>query len=284
MKKAFLTISLLSALFSFGQKGFNKLNFTRGQKLEVVTNMNVSTVSLMGPASGTIILADIYTVNEATANTTTLVKEPKQIKINFTVASQQINLDTDNPKDLNGMLGQPVKDAMAHKPVFTIDATGRIIAVEKDESKKPNESGAGGMMGMMLPGMNLASAAPQEGNPSLFQALPNREISIGDTWTDSLQADGNQNVTVYKVKDINEKEIVLDAKSEGTTISAREAMGMKVDLNAAFRSASSIVIDKATGIVKQITGTTTTETTMNMGGREVTSTAKTTTVTNVRTL
>jgi hypothetical protein len=284
MKKLFLAFSLISAVATFGQKVTNKLSFTKGQKLSVVTNMNVSAESMMGPSSGTITMADTYTVNDATANAFTLVKVPKQVKMNFTLGSQQLKVDSDNPQDLNGMLGQPVKDIMNQKPEFTIDATGKIVAVKKDEKKKTDAAANAGMMGMMLPGMDMASALPEEGNPSIFQVLPNREVGIGDTWTDSLNVEGNKNVTVYTVKNITDKDVTLDFKGEGTTLTSREAMGMKVDVNANSRSTGSIVLDKATGIIRQKTTTNTTETTMNLGGREMTSTIKTTAVTNVTSL
>lgn len=283
MKNVFLSLSVLVSFVSFGQKGINKLSFTKGQSLEVVTNMNISAESMMGPTSGTITMSDTYSVNDAATNAFTLTKVPKQIKMDFTIGSQQIKIDSDKPDEMNPMLAQPIKDIMSQKPEFTIDANGKIIAVKKDETKK-EESQATGMMGMMLPGMDFAGAVPKAGNPSFFQVLPAREVSVGDTWTDSLSEEGNKNVIVYKVKDINEKEIVLDFTGNGTTVTAKEAMGMKVNVNATTRATGNVVIDKASGIIKQKTSTNTTETAMNLGGQNVNSTVKTTLVTNVRPL
>lgn len=281
MKKLFFVIPVLCAATCFGQTASSKLNLSKGQKLETVTNMTISAESMMGPSSGTITIADTYTVNDATGNAFILVKVPKQVKLNFTMGSQEMKIDSDNPKDLDGMLGQPVKEIMAQKPEFTIDENGKIIAVKKEPGKNAaNENGAG-MMAMMLPGMDLASAVPQEGQPSFFQVLPNKEVKVGDSWTDSIQAESNVQVTTYAVKEINDKEIVVDYKGRGKTANSKEAMGMKVDVNAENRSTGTIVLDKATGIVKQKTSTNTTETMMNLGGREMTSTIKTTAVTNV---
>ncbi len=284
MKKIIVALSLITTTVGFGQKASNHLTFTKGQKLEVVTNMNISAESMMGPSSGTITVADTYTVNEAAANGFSLTKVPKQVKMNFTIGSQEIKVDSDSPQDMNSMFGQPVKEIMSQKPEFTIDANGMVTAVKGDEKKKGDETPAAGMMGMMLPGMDFAAAAPKVGNPSFFQVLPNREVGPGDTWTDSLNEEGNKNVTVYRVKDISDKEIVLDFTGDGSTITAKEAMGMNINVNATNRSTGSILLDKATGIVKQKTSTNTTQTTMNLGGREVTSTVKTTMVTNVRAL
>lgn len=281
MKKLIVVFTLFSALFAQAQKAGNKLTFTKGQTLEVVSNMNVFAESMMGPSSGTVTITDTYTINDASADAFTLVKAPKQIKLDFAFGSQKIKIDTDNPEDMKGMFAQPMKEVMNQKPEFTIDAAGKIIAVKQAEKKKSEEPGAAGMMGMMLPGMDLAGSLPQVGNPSFFQVLPNREVGIGDTWTDSLNLDGNRNVTVYKVKEITDKDIVLDFTGEGQTKTRREAMGMSVDVNATHRTSGSIVIDKATGIMKQKTATNHTETAMNLGGNEMTSNVKTTVVTNV---
>lgn len=282
MKKTFIGFSLLASLACFAQKANNNLTFIKGQTLDVVTNMTISAESMMGPTSGTITTADAYSVADASANAYTLVKVPKQIKMDFTIGSQKIKLDSDKPDEMNPMLAQPVKDIMSRKPEFTIDAVGKIVAVKKDETKK-EEDQAPSMMGIMMPGMDFAAAVPKEGNPSFFQILPAHEVGIGETWTDSVNEEGNKNITVYKVKDITDKEIVLDFTGDGTTVTTREAMGTKVGINATTRAAGNILIDKATGIIKQKTSTNTTETKMNLGGQEVASTVKTTLITNVTT-
>lgn len=281
MKKTLLAFALFTAVGSFAQKATNKLTFAKGQKLEVVTNTNIQAESMMGPASGTVIISDVYAVNEVADNAVSLVKLPKQMKIAFRSGAQEMKLDSDNPKDLSGPLGEPVKEIMSQKPEFTIDAAGKVIAVKKDSKKKEDSPEAAGMMTMLMPGMNVSDAMPKEGRPSLFQVLPNREVSIGDTWTDSVNAEGNKSITVYKVKNITDKEIILDFDGTGSSVSSQSVMGQTIDLNATTKGAGSVILDKATGILKQKTITSTTETAMNFAGREMTSTAKATSVMNV---
>jgi hypothetical protein len=284
MKTFSLCLMLLAAPAAFSQKAANKLSFTKGQTLEVVTNMNISAESMMGPISGTVTSADSYSVNDASPASFTLVKVPKQIKMDISYGSQQMKLDSDNPDAMSPMLAGPVKDIMSRKPEFTIDATGKILSVKKDDAKKSDEEDASGMMGMMLPGMDFGSALPKAGSPSFFQVLPGREVAVGDTWTDSLADGDNKNVIAYKVKDITDNEIVLEFAGNGTTVTTREAMGTKIAVNATTKATGSIIIDKTTGIIKQKRSTNTTETAMNLGGQDVNSTVKTTLVTNVKSL
>jgi hypothetical protein len=235
---------------------------------------------MMGPASGTITAVDTYVVNDVTPAGATLVKTPKGIRIALTSGSQEIKLDTDNPKDLNGPLGGPIKEIMNQKPEFTVDAAGKVIAVKK-ETKMDEPSPEAGMMAMMMPGMSLAASVPQAGNPSVFQILPNREISVGDTWTDTASREGSKNITVYTVKDITDIEILLDFADTGTTSAKQSVMGQTIDVNGTTKGSGTVTIDKRTGILKQKTVTNTAETALNFAGREMASTAKTTTVMNV---
>jgi hypothetical protein len=156
-----------------------------------------------------------------------------------------------------------------------------VIAIKSDNNQKKDESPEAGMMGMMLPGMDMAAAVPQVGAASVFQVLPAREVGVGDTWTDSISADGNKSVTVYKVKEINDKEVILDFEGTGTTRNTQSLMGQSIEVNASTKGTGTVVVDKTTGIVKRKLTTNNTETAMNLGGQEITSTVKSTSVMNV---
>ncbi len=281
MKKILIATTLFAGIACSAQTANNKLSFVKGQKVEVVTNTNITAQSVMGPASGTVTVSDVYLVNDVAAGGITLTKMPKQMKIAINSGSQEIKMDSDNPKDLSGPLGQPIKEIMALKPEFTIDAYGKVIAVKDDGKKKKDDSPEAGMLAMMMPGMNPSAALPQAGSPSLFQVLPNREVNVGDTWTDSVKLDGSKSLTVYKVKAISDKEVVLDFDVTGSTVNSQSVMGQSIDVNATTTGTGIIILDKATGLIKQKQSTNTTETAMNFAGRDMTSTAKTTSVMNV---
>lgn len=283
MQKLVLIFFSALSLSAAAQKTSGKITLTKGQKLEVVTNLNITGQSMMGPSSGTVTFADTYTVQDVASNGYTLVRTPKNIKMNFSVGSQEFKLDSDNPQDLEGALGQPIKEIMELKPEFTIDANGKIVAVKENGKKKEEDAGSG-MMAMMLPGLNAAAGVPKVGNPSVFYVLPEGEIGVGESWKDSVNSDGNSYQSVYKIKGITDKEIVVDFETEGTTETSQETMGMKVDVNAASKVAGTVSIDKASGLIKQKTATNNTETTMNLAGREMTTTNKITSVMNVTVL
>ncbi|NTS41500.1 hypothetical protein HRG84_11350 [Flavisolibacter sp. BT320] len=282
MRKLSLVFLSTISLCAAAQKTASKLTLSKGQMLEVVTNLTVTAQSMMGPSSGTITIADTYTVNDATAGKYTLVKTPKHIKMDFSVGGQAIKLDSDNPNDLTGPMGQPVKEIMSQKHEFTIDAAGTVVAVKGGEAAK-EASAESNMMAMLLPGLD-GSGLPKVGTPSVFQVLPSYEVGTGDTWRDSVNTNDNKYKSVYKVKSITDQEVLVDFETEGTTVTSQETMGMKIGVNAASKVTGNVVIDKATGIIKQKTTTNNTESTMNLSGNEMTTSNKITSVMQVNRL
>lgn len=280
MKKIFLPFFLVAAIGASAQKVSNKINFQKGQTLEVVTNMNMTTQSMMGEMPANIIITDQYAVGEVAADQIQLTKTPKRMKLSMSMMGQDMNIDSDNPKDLEGQFGGPIKELMKQKQEFTVDATGLVTAVKADEKKKKTSEQAG-MMGMMMPGLSNGAIATA-GQPSIFKILPSREVAKGDTWTDSVTTEGNKSITVYTVKDITETEILLDYNGTAKTKTTQSAMGMSADVAADITSSGAITLDKATGLMKQKTLTSTTETNMNMNGNQMSSTTKTTAVTTVK--
>jgi hypothetical protein len=282
MKKIILPLFLVIAVGATAQKVSSKLSFQSGQKLEVTTNMDMTTSSMLGESKGNVVNVEEYTVANASPSASTLQKAAKKIKLNFSLMGKDYTLDSDNKQDLEGQFGAPIKQILQQKFEFTVDANGKITNVKSD-GKKADEGA--GMLGMMMPGMNASAAVPVAGNPSAFKFLPDgREIGKGDTWIDSVSTADNQSKTTYTVKDITDAEILLDFVEEGKVKAKQAAMGMNLDVTSTSKSSGTITLDKATGILKQKTATTDTESNMSMGGQEMSSTMKMTAVTTVKSI
>ena len=280
MKKIFIPFFALTTITVSAQKISNKLSFQKGQTIEVTTNMNINTQSMLGEIPASILMTDIYTVGETVADGIQLTKTPKKVKFNVSAMGQDMSADSDNPKDLDGRLGGPIKEIMKQKQEFTIDATGKVTTVKNANKEK----GDAGMMGMMMPGMNAGAMMAVAGQPSLFKILPDREVSKGDTWTDSVNTEGNKSKTVYTVKDVTAQEILLDYTGDGTTKTTQSAMGMSADVSSTMKTSGTVILDKATGLLKQKTLTSHADSNMTMNGNDMSSTTKMTVVTTVKIL
>jgi len=282
MKKIIFPLVLLIAVGATAQKVSNKLSFQSGQKLEVTTNMDMTTSSMLGESKGNVLNVEEYTVANASATEATIQKAAKKVKLNFSMMGRDFSIDSDKKEDMEGQFGEPVKQIMQQKYEFTVDATGKITNV-KEEKKKASESA--GMLGMMMPGMNASGAVPKAGNASVFKFLPDgKEVGKGDTWEMNVNTDDNQSKSTFTVKDITDTEIFLDFVEEGKLKAKQSAMGMNVDVTSTSKSTGTIILDKATGILKQRTATTDTESNMNMGGQEMSSTIKMTAITTVKSI
>lgn len=284
MKKFLLPILLAVTVSGFAQKVSNKLSFQKGQKLEVTINMNMKTEMVMGETSGNTITTELYDVKDATASSATLEKSIKNIRLNFSLMGQEKKFDSDNKEDLNSDMGEPLKKVIETKNEFTVDGSGKITAVKEDEVKKKKEDNSKDMMGMFMSQMNVGTASPITGNASLFKVLPDYEVVKGDTWTDTSSINGNRFKTVYNLKDITASDILVDFTGDGNINSKQEMMGMSMDIKGTIKTSGTVTIDKVTGLMKQKTTISTTETNSNIAGQDINSTTKMTSVTTVKTL
>jgi hypothetical protein len=278
MKKLFFPLFVLVAVNVSAQKVSGKLSFQKGQKLEVVTNMNTSTEMAMGESSNNSVTTELYEVKDVAGANATLERSMKKMKMNISVMGQEKSIDSDNPEDLKGMLGDPIRDLLNAKNEFTVDANGRIVAVNAGEKKKKADNG---MMGMFLQGMNLAGEI-KEGTASFFKVLPDHEVGKGDTWNDTLSAAGTTMLTSYTLKDITPTEIVVDFNTDGNIDTKQDMMGMSVSVKGTIKSNGVIVLDKASGLPKQKTITTITDSAANLNGQEMNTKAKSTGVITVK--
>ncbi|MDQ6610707.1 MAG: hypothetical protein M3Y85_12890, partial [Bacteroidota bacterium] len=144
MKKNLLFLFLLSTVTAFSQKVSNKINFQKGQKLEVTSNINMNVESLMGETTGNIVSSDQYLVSDAGSNSATFQKETKHIKLAFSLMGKDYKIDSDNKDDMNGKFGEPIKKMMNTKYEFTVDEKGKILAVKGDDKKKKNDDEGNG--------------------------------------------------------------------------------------------------------------------------------------------
>lgn len=278
MKKLFFPLFLLLAINASAQKVSGKLSFQKGQKLEMVTSMNTSTEMAMGESSSNSITTEVYEVKDLAGANATLERSMKKLKLKISVMGQEKSIDSDNPEDLKGMLGDPIKDLLTAKNEFMVDANGRIVSVKTEEKKKKADNG---MMGMFLQGVNLGGEI-KEGTPSAFKVLPDYEVGKGDTWNDTLSGAGTTMLTSYTLKDITPTEIVVDFVSDGTMDTKQDMMGMSVSVKGTIKSNGVITLDKESGLPKHKTITTITDSAANLNGQEMNTKAKSTGVITVK--
>ncbi|GAB4094373.1 DUF6263 family protein [Flaviaesturariibacter terrae] len=291
MKKLFLFAALAFSLNGFAQKVSGKIGFQKGQKLEVVTeSKRNSSQELMGQTMESTMnstTTEIFDVQDATAASATIEHKTKRFQFSAEGMGQSQTFDSEKPDDLKGEMGQVIdKKVLKNKYTMTIDAFGKVTAVKADDdnpngSKKDEEAGMAEMLAQQLGG-NFA--LPKAGDPTMFSILPgNREVSTGDSWSDSTAAEGTRTKRNFVVKSITADQVVLDFTAETKIEKTIELMGNEASVHTSDKSSGSIIIDRKTGLVRSMTTTGKTEGTVDVQGMSVPVTADTTTTVTVKT-
>lgn len=256
MKKIFLIASIAIATTSFAQKANNTLQFKKGQKLEVTTETNkTSSVELMGQTIETKVtstLNEVLDVQDANKSGATLQHSIKQLKFNLINPMQSQSFDSEKEADQNGEIGKMLGKNLKSKYIMTLDATGNVINVKTDDTTDKNKETAD-MADLIAAQLGMNMIAPKVGEASSFKILPDKEVSAGDTWTDSSSANGQTKKTTYTVKSITANEIVLDYTEQLNINTTQQIMGTDATIKTNDNTTGTITLDKTSGLLKQRT-------------------------------
>ena len=270
----------------YGQKVSGKLKFDQGKTLSI--HMEIKT-SVAQQAMGNAIdfTADgsamhNYKVINATTDNTTLQHEAKKIAFTFEGMGQKRSFNSDLEKDMAGQFGGPVRNILSKKFDVIIDSNGKVLAAkpEKMDTVKADERLA--IVLNMLKDITDVAYAPQKGDASFFKVLPLGETATGESWTDSLQNETGKFKTIYTLSAILDSTIVIAFKGNASTISKAMMMGRATTTTMNSSSTGNILLDKATGILKEKTIITESNGSTEAMGGTVPVTAKTTITIHVK--
>jgi hypothetical protein len=275
MKKIILMATVAIATTGFTQKVSNKLSFQKGQKLEMTLTVNSTVGSAMGDSKVNATVIRSFDVQNVANGNATIEHKIKRIKMSFESPMGNQDFDSENEKDMQGEQGKVAEKSIKNKYTMTVDQTGKVTAVKKDNNN-PNEKGesvGGNMMGNALSQLAEGMDVPEVGDKTDFRILPNREVGKGDTWTDSA----NNRKTVYTLADVTDNDIIVTF-TEDATISQKQEVGngMEVTLNSKEKSTGRLTLDRKTGLLKQKSSNTDADGTMEIMGQSVPLSTKTT--------
>jgi hypothetical protein len=256
MKKIFLIASLTLATAGFAQKVNNRLTFQKGQKLEVLveTNKN-SSIEIMGQTMETKVtsaITEVLDVEDAGKEGATIEHKIKQVKFNLTNPMQSQSFDSEKDADRNGEIGKMLEKSIKNKYTMTVDPTGKITSVKVDDDN-PNDKSKdmADMADLLSAQLGLNMGVPTVGDASSFKILPDNQVGVGDTWTDSSSSEGQTKKTTYTVKSITDGEVLLDFTELLNVNTTQQIMGTEATIKTNDKTAGTIILDRATGLLKQ---------------------------------
>lgn len=242
---------------ALSQSVAGKLKFEQGQKFGItMETKNTITQQAMGQSIDFKVNATgvhSYAVTNATDDNTTLHHEVKKINFSFDGMGQKRSFDSDSEKDMNGPFGKPIKD-MKEKPYdMVIDPTGLVLMAFPDKIKTSETDSRMAIITNMLKELLDIVQPPQKGDFSFFKVLPEKEVTIGDTWTENRENENGSSTTNYTLATITDSTIVVDFTGTSTTVSKAEMMGNETTTTMNTKSSGKIVLNKATQLVQEKT-------------------------------
>jgi hypothetical protein len=283
MKKVLLFTAIAFSLNGYAQKVTSKPTFQKGQKLEVITTLNTVSSQEMGGQSmeskADLIFTRNFTVQDVANGTATIEHKVKRVQMKADSPMGEMTVDSDKPADLTGQLGEAIAPMLKNNYNVSVDPSGNITAVKLSDDNPNKENKEGNMMMAMLR-LDGATGIPKVGGRSEFSVLPARELSKGETWTDTT---GGHNAK-YTIADINEDVITVRFTDESKTDRKQEMNGMEISYSGKEKAAGMMMVDRKTGLLRAQSSTIDSDGTIEVMGQTAPTTSKVTINTIVKTL
>jgi hypothetical protein len=262
---------LLIVTTSYSQQATGKIKLEQGQVFEISLETKTK---ISQEAMGQAIDFDMtgnavhnYKVTNAGSDNTTLHHDVKRISFLFEGMGQKRSVDSDKPKDLEGQAGKPIKDILSKTFDVIVDTSGKALMVQPEKVEGASFDDRYKLLVTMLKDVMDVVQPPQKGSASFFKILPDNGAGKGDSWTESSTAEDNKFSRKYTLTDITDSTLVVDFTGTSNTVTKAEMMGMETTTTMNDKTTGQIILDKATGIIRQKTITTeSTGTTEAMGG------------------
>jgi hypothetical protein len=286
MKKiAFALIGILSTITCLCQPAAGKLVFQQAQNIGITLELKGTVAQdAMGQnidfkIEGT--AAHLYKVTNATEDNNTLHHEIKRVTFKFDGMGQKPSFDSDVKKDLDGFFGAPVKDILNKTYDMVIDPTGKALLVkpEKIELAKVDERLT--IVFNMLRDLTTVVYPPKKGEASFFKVLPDSAIALNGTWTQTGEDANGKFATVYTLSAITDSTMVIDFKGTSVSVAQAEMMGMQTTTKMNHNHTGKIILDKATGLIREKTINTESNGATTVMGNNLPVTSKTTVIIRV---
>ena len=272
MKKAVLAALVLFSFQAYAQKVNGKLQFQKGQTYEILTTVKSASEVMGQSVDVNLTSTRVLNVSDVANGSATMASKIKRLQVAFDGMGQNQSFDSEKEADRNSDMGKSFEKNLKNTYTMTVDAYGKITAVKEDSARATTADAAAApdMMGGMMGGMMQGFGVPKTGERTDFAILPAKELSKGDTWTDTASASSDvKRNAAYTVTDITGSEILVDYTEEVSEKKTGENMGMEMTIDKKDKNTGKVVLDRKTGLLKQQTVTTVTSGTVSVMGQDV---------------
>ncbi|HTD93371.1 MAG TPA: DUF6263 family protein, partial [Chitinophagaceae bacterium] len=231
----YLSLFLLFAKITAAQPVAGMLQFAQGAKYTISVEVkNTITQQAMGQAIDFNIngaATHTYTVTNSTAENTTLHHDIQRLGFQFEGMGQKRAFDSDNKKDMDGPNGKFATEMLSKSYDIIIDSSGKTLMARPEKVEMAKQDDRVMILTDMLKDLTNIVYPPLKGAPSFFGILPDHPVVIGDTWSETRNTDLEKATTVNTLAAVNDSVIVVNFKTNSTTILKSQRMGMDATTN-----------------------------------------------------
>lgn len=273
MKTLLLLLLAFTTYFSSAQEISNKLVFSKGQKIEIEMKIN-SSIQSMGATTVDATITRILDVQDLVNGNAVIEHKIGRIQANVVSMMGNESFDSENESDMKGSVGKKLEKSLKNKYTMTVDGTGRVVSVRKDDGNPNTEAGTPepNLLGTLLAGVVDGIEVPEIGSSTEFRILPDEKVKQGDTWTDTSAG----KKVVYTLSGITDSTILIAFTEEVKINRTEEMMGMEIKISSNEKTTGNITLNRATGLLKNKTANTETEGNTEMMGQTVPMTSSST--------
>ncbi|MCW3092745.1 MAG: hypothetical protein JWP81_3814 [Ferruginibacter sp.] len=276
----FIAIICLPGIPAIAQSSPGKLVLSKGQKFQIDNNVkSVINQEMMGQSIEIKTDANMVhqlEVKEKKNNAYLVSSTLTRLTSSGSAMGQEMNFDSEKKEDLEGEMGQALKDQLNVAKEAEFNEKAKVIrGISKDTA-----AGASGQMAEMI--KRFAGSAGDESNGAVvaFEVIPAGK-KVGDSWSDSTITEQVKTYKNYTFKELNGNNASLSITGKQLTQMKMEQQGMEIHVSMEGNITEEGIVDIKTGLVKQrnsvLDGTGTTE----VMGQSIPSKIKVTTITTV---
>jgi len=248
---------LIVCATAHAQKVSSKPRLEQGQVLQITLQLKTTIAQqAMGQAIDFTVDATgdhSYRVTNSTDENSTLNHEINRVRFIFDGMGQKRNFDSNEEKDMNGPFGKPVKELLEKKYDMVIDTSGKTLMCLPEKITLSGDDNRMAILRNMMKDIFGLVQPPAKGSASFFKILPEAETGVGESWIESWAGESGKYEAAYKIREISDTVIVVDFATQSVTISKAEMMGNETTTTMNNKSTGTILIDRASGIMREKT-------------------------------
>jgi hypothetical protein len=246
-----LFLSLTLIMTTRAQKVSGKLSFEAGKtyviRMDIKNSITQRAASQAIDFSADGSVFHFYKVS-GTGDNTSLLHQVGSLNFNFDGMGQKRSFDS-TKKSGQDSASKLVKDIISKQYELVVDNDGTVLSTNPEKIKLIDNNERVVILNDLLDQLASIVYPPKKGSSSFFKVLPDHEVGPGDSWTETNEAE--KSTTVNTLTAITDSTIVVEFKSNCTSTKKSEMMGTEATTKMNYSSTGTIIIDKATGIIRE---------------------------------